>query len=278
MSDTKNVKLGVCKVFYDGVDLGYTQGGVDVTVKTETHKVNVDQFGKSTINEVILSRDVTAKVPLAETTLENLVRIMPGATMNITGGAAATGAITIATNPADGETVTVNGVLITFKTTLTTGNQVKLGASATATATALAAFLNASSLPALSVATYTAAAAVVNVAYDIAAAAGNAFSLAAGQATVTVSGATLTGGTNPTAKRVDVPTAIGTNLLDQAKLLRLHPKALLDTDQSEDFVIPLAATPGALNFSYQLEKERIFEIEFNGYPDPNTEKLFYIGS
>lgn len=278
MSDTKNVKLGVCKVFYDGVDLGYTQGGVDVTVKTETHKVNVDQFGKSTINEVILSRDVTAKVPLAETTLENLVRIMPGAVMNITGGAAATGAITIATNPADGETVTVNGVLITFKTTLTTGNQVKLGASATATATALAAFLNASSLPALSVATYTAAAAVVNVAYDIAAAAGNAFSLAAGQATVTVSGATLTGGTNPTAKRVDVPTAIGTNLLDQAKLLRLHPKALLDTDQSEDFVIPLAATPGALNFSYQLEKERIFEIEFNGYPDPNTEKLFYIGS
>lgn len=278
MSDTKNVKLGVCKVFYDGVDLGYTQGGVDVTVKTETHKVNVDQFGKSTINEVILSRDVTAKVPLAETTLENLVRIMPGAVMNITGGAAATGAITIATNPADGETVTVNGVLITFKTNLTTGNQVKLGASATATATALAAFLNASSLPALSVATYTAAAAVVNVAYDIAAAAGNAFTLAAGQATVTVSGATLTGGTNPTAKRVDVPTAIGTNLLDQAKLLRLHPKALLDTDQSEDFVIPLAATPGALNFSYQLEKERIFEIEFNGYPDPNTEKLFYIGS
>ena len=51
MSDTKNVKLGVCKVFYDNVDLGYTQGGVDVTVKTETHKVNVDQFGKTTINE-----------------------------------------------------------------------------------------------------------------------------------------------------------------------------------------------------------------------------------
>lgn len=97
MSDTKNVKLGVCKVFYDGVDLGYTQGGVDVTVKTETHKVNVDQFGKTTINEVILSRDVTAKTPLAETTLENLVKIMPGAVLTEVGGTAATGTITIAT-------------------------------------------------------------------------------------------------------------------------------------------------------------------------------------
>lgn len=277
MSDTKNVKLGVCKVFYDNVDLGYTQGGVDVTVKTETHKVNVDQFGKSTINEVILSRDVTAKVPLAETTLENLVAIMPGAAMNVVGGANATGTITIATNPADGETVTVNGVLITFKTALTTGNQVKLGASAGATATALAAFLNASPLASLSVATYVAAASVVTVTYDIKTVSGNSFTLAAGQATVTVSGATLTGGSNPTSKSVDVPTAIGTNLLELSKELRLHPKALPDTDKSEDFVIPRAATPGALNFSYQLEKERIFEVEFNGYPDPNTELLFRVG-
>ncbi|MPQ56303.1 hypothetical protein [Duganella sp. FT27W] len=82
-SDTKNVKLGVCKVFYDGVDLGYTQGGVDVEVKTDTHKVNVDQFGKTTINEYIMGRDVTVKVPLAETTLDNMVKIMPGATLHV---------------------------------------------------------------------------------------------------------------------------------------------------------------------------------------------------
>lgn len=278
MSDTKNVKLGVCKVFYDNVDLGYTQGGVDVTVKTETHKVNVDQFGKTTINEVILSRDVTAKTPLAETTLENLVKIMPGAVLTEVGGAPATGTITIATNPTDGDTVTVNGVVITFKTSASGSNQVALGASAGATATALAAFLNASSLAALSVATYVAAASAITVTYDVKGVAGNSFTLAAGQASVTVSGAKLSGGTASTSKKVEVPTGIGTNLLDQAKELRLHPKALPDTDKSEDFVIPLAATPGALNFSYQLEKERIFEVEFNGYPDPNTEKLFYVGA
>lgn len=278
MSDTKNVKLGVCKVFYDGVDLGYTQGGVDVTVKTETHKVNVDQFGKTTINEVILSRDVTAKTPLAETTLENLVKIMPGAVLTEVGGTAATGTITIASNPSDGDTVTVNGVAVTFKTSGATGNQVNIGASAGATATALAAFLNAASQAALSVATYAANASAVTVTYDVKGVAGNAFTLASGQASVTVSGAKLTGGTASTSKKVEVPTGIGTNLLDQAKELRLHPKSLADTDKSEDFVIPLAATPGALNFSYQLEKERIFEVEFNGYPDPNTEKLFYVGA
>jgi hypothetical protein len=80
-SDTKNVKLGVCNVTFGATDLGYTKGGVEVAVTTETHKVNVDQFGNSTINEYILGREVTVTVPLAETTLENLIATMPGATL-----------------------------------------------------------------------------------------------------------------------------------------------------------------------------------------------------
>jgi hypothetical protein len=84
-SDTKNVKLGVCLVYFGGTDLGYTKGGVEVEVQTETHEVQVDQFGKSPIDEVIMGRTVTAKVPLAETTLENLVAIMPGAKLVGTG-------------------------------------------------------------------------------------------------------------------------------------------------------------------------------------------------
>lgn len=80
-SDTKNVKLGVCTVTFDGTDLGYTKGGVEVEVTTESKKVEVDQFGKSPINEIIMARMVSVKVPLAETTLENLVKIMPGATL-----------------------------------------------------------------------------------------------------------------------------------------------------------------------------------------------------
>lgn len=168
-SDTKNVKLGVCKVLFNGEDLGYTKGGVEVTVKTDTHKVNVDQFGKTAINEYVMGREVMAKVPLAETTIDNMVRIMPGATLQ-------------------------------------------------------------------------------------------------------------TDATDPTKKYVEVTTGIGVDLLSTARELRLHPISLPDADFTEDFVIPLANTAGALNFAYKLEDERIFNVDFNGYPDPTTNKLFYVGS
>lgn len=78
-NQAKNVKLGVCRVLFDGVDLGFTKGGVEVSVATETHEVQVDQAGQTPINEYIMGRTVTVKAPLAETTLENLVAIMPGA-------------------------------------------------------------------------------------------------------------------------------------------------------------------------------------------------------
>lgn len=81
-SDTKNVKLGVCKIFFDGHDLGYTKGGVEVTVTTETFKVEVDQFGKTPIKEYIMGRQISVKAPLAETTIQNMAALMPGATIS----------------------------------------------------------------------------------------------------------------------------------------------------------------------------------------------------
>ena len=80
-SNTENVKLGVCKVSFGGQDLGFTKGGVEVNVETTTHEVTVDQMGETPINEYITARTCTVTVPLAETTLDNLVKIMPGATL-----------------------------------------------------------------------------------------------------------------------------------------------------------------------------------------------------
>lgn len=165
-NDVKNVKLGVCKVFFDGQDLGFTKGGVDVTVATETHKVQIDQYGQTPINEFVMGRTVAVKVPLAETTLANLAKIMPGAT------------------------------LVTDATT--------------------------------------------NIA------------------------------------RVDVPTSVGTSLLDYAKTLTLHPINKDAADKSEDFTVPVAATAGALEYAYKLEDERIFNCEFNGYPNEKG-ILFSVG-
>lgn len=65
--------------------------------------------------------------------------------------------ITIGTNPAVGDTITVNGVPITFIVNGGTpvGNQVALGTTATLTATALYTFLAASTIAAIATATYT---------------------------------------------------------------------------------------------------------------------------
>jgi hypothetical protein len=166
MSDTANVKLGVCQVSYDGVDLGYTKGGVEVEVSTDTYKSTVDQFGQTEINEYITKRTVKVKAPLAETTLENMVAIMPGATL-------------------------------------------------------------------------------------------------------------VTDGLDPTKKRVDVTTGIGTNLLSMAKELKLTPIGA--TDSNDDFIIPLAATSGSLQFAYKFDQERVFNCEFVGYPNPTSKVLFQVG-
>ena len=58
-------------------------------------------------------------------------------------------------NPTDGTTMTLNGVVVTFVSSLPTGNQVLIGATLADTLTNLNAFLAGSALPALSVATYS---------------------------------------------------------------------------------------------------------------------------
>lgn len=277
-SNTQNVKLGVCSVTFDGVDLGYTQGGVDVTVATTTKKVMVDQFGNSEVNEYILGRTCVAKVPLAETTLENLVRIMPGATLSAVGAAAATGTVTFATTPpVNNDSVTVDGVTFTFKTSPVGALDLAIPASLAAAATALRDAINNSVDPLLTQVTASAAAGVTTITADDAGVAGNSVALAKSGVNITVSGATLTGGTDATKKGVTVPNGVGISLLARAKKLVLHPIANLPTNRSEDFTIPLAMTPGAMQFSFKLDQERLFPVEFNAYPDSVTKKLFYVG-
>lgn len=276
-SDSKNVKLGVCTVNYDGQDLGYTQGGVEVMVTTDTHEVEVDQFGKTIVNEIIMKRTVKVKVPLAETTLDNLIKIMPGASL-VSDGAKATGTITIATQPTNNQTILVNGQTFTFKTAAVAANDVLIGGTVNATAANLASVLNLSVAPAVAVAEYSVSGAVVTVTYGIRGTEGNAFTIATGTAgaAVTVSGAVLAGGVAVTKARVDVTTGVGVSLLGIAKTLVLHPQERASNDLSDDFVVPLAATAGALQFSYEVDKERTYPVEFTGYPDGQG-KLFYVG-
>lgn len=277
-SSTRNVKLGVCNVFYGGIDLGLTQGGVEASVTTETHKVEVDQFGKTPVNEYIQGRMASVKVPLAETTLRNLVRIMPGATL-VTDGVSATGGVVFSALPTATQTVTIGGQAFTFQA----GNpdtvfKVKIGATIAETAANLAAQINLAGLqPALGGLTAVVNTNSTGVTLTVTdpGAAGNAITLAATAGTA--SGSTLSGGVAETKARVDVGSGIGTDLLTIAKELRLHPKGLPATDFSEDFILYRAATPGAMSFAYKVDAERVFNADFTGYPDPVTGKVYSIG-
>jgi hypothetical protein len=186
--------------------------------------------------------------------------------------------------------VTVNGVDFTFKAAAATPYEVTIGANINACAANLAAVLAASTDPKVAIAQYsnTAATAVVNVKYGSdfvygsagkQGVEGNAFTLArtfTTPANCTLSGANLTGGVDPSSVSVSVSTGIGTDLLSVAKELRFHPQNKAAGDKTDDFVMPLAATPGALTFAYKLEDERVYNVEFSGYPDSNG-KLFTVG-
>lgn len=77
-SSTENIRMGTCRILLNGVDLGFTTGGVEVTVATTTHETKVDQFGDTVANEYIMGRTITISCPLVETTLDNMAAVIPG--------------------------------------------------------------------------------------------------------------------------------------------------------------------------------------------------------
>lgn len=272
-SSSKNVKIGVCDAFYGGLNLGLTKGGVEVKVETATHEVTVDQYGSTPIGELITGRTVSVTVPMAETTLENMVAVTPGATL-ITDGVKASGKVTVASQAAVGNSVTVAGLTFTFiaaNAATAKAGEVRLGGDIPGTAKNLAAAIATSEAPYDA----TAAAGVVTLTARATGPEYNgAITVAATSANLTKTD--ITGGVAATTARVDVPTGVGLNLLDFAKTLRLRPR---NTTGDYDFVIGRAATPGALNFAYQLENERIFNVEFKGYVDVESGgALFSIGN
>lgn len=73
----KDIRLGACWVTFGGVDLGYTKGGVVLTIDTSTHEILVDQEGETPVGEVITGRRCTVMVPMAQTDYSKLVDLIP---------------------------------------------------------------------------------------------------------------------------------------------------------------------------------------------------------
>lgn len=111
-------------------------------------------------------------------------------TTNVLAAVAATGSFTVASVPSDGDTVTVGGTVITFRAASPGANEVLIGGTVNATASALAPVINA-----LANVSAVASGASVNITAATAGTTGNSITLATSSANVTRSGATLTGGT-----------------------------------------------------------------------------------
>jgi hypothetical protein len=113
----------------------------------------------------------------------------------VSAGVAATGDITFTANPSASHTITINGVVWTFVASGATGTQTNIGGSLAATLTQLATDLNASVNASITPVTYANVGGTkLGFTHDTLGAAGNAFTIASGNANGVASGATLSGG------------------------------------------------------------------------------------
>ena len=259
-SSTNNVKLGICTIEYAGVDLGYTKGGVEVEVATETFKVMIDQFGNTPVKEYITARTCVVRCPLAETTLEVLEQIMPGSTFTDNATAQVTTFVEVTPVNATIYKITVNGTSYQFLTTDTVAATLVNGLMNVVNADGARAMDATNVADELVLTARTSG--IAYVAIEATDSAGTFDSVTTG--TPAVAGK----------KRVDVTTNISEDLLSLASTLALHPVSA-GTDLNEDFTIPLAATGGAITYNYKLDEERIFNVEFNAYPDDTAGGLLF---
>lgn len=77
MASITNVKVGTCSVTLNGVDLGHTKGGVEVSYEPTYKDVSVDMYGETIVEKYLIGEKLTAKVPLAESTIANFRNAIP---------------------------------------------------------------------------------------------------------------------------------------------------------------------------------------------------------
>lgn len=129
-------------------------------------------------------------------------------------------------NPRAGDTITVNGVLITFVTSTPVGSQVLIGTTPSATAFNLQVFLASSSNILLTVASYAFFSSSIIITYNVVGSAGNAFTLATVSGAICLSAPTLLFGSdyNNTMQRhadLEIQCAfLGPHALEYADIVR----------------------------------------------------------
>lgn len=162
-------------------------------------------------------------------------------------GAYASGFMSISGQPTAGDSFTVNGTAVTFVASSPVGNQVVIGSSAVETMANLLTFLQQSLDANIDDATYALNASSslkIDVTDKLPGTAGNSFSLVKSGSNLAVSGATLSGGTQPSTVGYAVAPASGADISALLGLTEGESQALVsgyDAETPAEAVAALAA-------------------------------------
>ncbi len=83
--DLDNVRIGVVEVFVGGVSVGHSKGGCEISYNPEYADLTVDQFGGTPVDKALIKEEFSAKIPLAEITIENIKKSIPNGTLTTDG-------------------------------------------------------------------------------------------------------------------------------------------------------------------------------------------------
>lgn len=203
--------------FWTGVTTGSTRITIDGTLRTLS-ALNFSSVTNMNGVAAVINTALGANGTCTWNSVYSRLEIAGTATG---GGTHASGAVTFGGNVAPADTLTIQGTAVTFVASGATGNQVNIGASATATAAALLAFLSTSVDANLSKMTYAldVTGLILTVtAITLVAATGNAYTLAKSSTNLTVSGATLAGGVTGATMSYGSATGSGVDITGLANL------------------------------------------------------------
>lgn len=168
-------------------------------------------------------------------------------------GTKASGTITLTGQPAAGDIATVNGTAVTYVASSPVGSQVVIGATSADSFQNLLAFLQSSLDANISQATYqNLSGQVITVTDKTAGTAGNTFGLTKTGSALAVSGADLSGGTQPSSVSYAIAPASGTDISAMLKLTAATSQGLAHGYAAETPVQCAAALAAASSIWYGL--------------------------
>ena len=80
VSNADNISIGPCHVYFKGVHLGHTYGGVSVSVTQSVYELKTDQYGETPVRVLEGGLRIEVTVNLTESTFSNLKVLFASAT------------------------------------------------------------------------------------------------------------------------------------------------------------------------------------------------------